>query len=282
MMTDPAECLSAITAADATMMSRAAVRAIALTSNQAVAGDVSGNGRVTGFDAALTAQRALSSPPEQCLAYRFPVSVHDWTFRPVERVFTPLQGGEDYGFVGIVYGDVTGNWAPSSGFAGSPDVLDASGVKLPTGAPTGALGIPAQSGTTAELYLAAGPSRTEDGHWQAVIGMQNADGILGLDLTLPANPATVQILGVGATGIASTFGYAAKNTGDGYLVSMYDLGPMAGSGAFLVVTYDLTGTASGLPFGVTAEANEGRITVVPGPGIPRGGTHEPEVQVDQQ
>lgn len=55
---------------------------------------------------------------------------------------------------------------------------------------------------------------------------------------------------------------------------------MAGTGQFLVVTYDLAGPADGLPFTVAAEANEGQIPLTWAPGLPRG-TRAPERTLDQ-
>ena len=114
LLTDDTECRSAITASDATQIARSAALLITLTSNQRVAADVSNNGTVSGFDAALVAQRAVAT---SCIDYHFPVrnaTGSDWAFRPVSKSYTPLHGGENYDFVGVLYGDVTGNWAPLS------------------------------------------------------------------------------------------------------------------------------------------------------------------------
>src|SRR5262249_28595784 len=111
VMTDETECHASITAADATETAKGAIGLVTLTTNQRIAADVSNNGTVSSFDAALTAQKAVASP---CLAYAFPVRTatgSDWAFRPVSRSYTPLTGaGEDYSFLGILYGDTTGNW----------------------------------------------------------------------------------------------------------------------------------------------------------------------------
>ena len=280
VLTDEAECAEAISAADASLMARVAIRTYTPTPNQALAGDVSGNGRVTSYDAGLTAQKAIAP---SCIAYRFPVRVSsgsDWAFQPAARNFTPLYGGEDYNFVGLLWGDITGNWTPPALAAPAPELIDPSVPQFPR-ASAAASGVPGSS--AAELYLASGPDRTADGHWKAVLGLQNADGILGLDLALAVDPAVAQIRSVAATGIASTFGLYGNNAGSAYLIAMYNAAAMQGSGEFLVVTYDLTTAATGsLPFGVNAAANEGLIPVALGQGIPRPGTHDPEVQVDQQ
>src|SRR5262249_7907416 len=101
VLMDESECRSAITATDATQCARSSALLITLTANQKVAGDVSNNGVVTAFDAALIAQRSVAA---SCVNYHFPIrnmTGSDWAFRPVSKSFTPLHGGEDYDFIGV-------------------------------------------------------------------------------------------------------------------------------------------------------------------------------------
>ena len=102
-----------------------------------------------------------------------------------------------------------------------------------------------------------------------------------MDLTLVADPARAQVLTVGSTGIASTFAILSNDTDEGRQISMYNVAPMAGSGEFLVVTYDSTHGASVLPFGVGAVANEGLIPIVPGAGIPRTRRHQADAHAEK-
>jgi len=84
---------------------------------------VTNNGTITAFDAALVAQKAVAA---SCVNYHFPVrnaTGSDWAFRPTSKNYTPLQGGEDYNFVGVLYGDVTGNWAPPALFTAASAVV---------------------------------------------------------------------------------------------------------------------------------------------------------------
>ena len=93
-------------------MSQIRVSMITPTANQAIAADVSGNGTIASYDSALISQFRVG------MITRFPVAVTrgaDWAFVPASRNYTPFnsdRSGEDY--IGILYGDVTGNWSPSA------------------------------------------------------------------------------------------------------------------------------------------------------------------------
>ncbi len=182
----------------------------------------------------------------------------------------------------MLYGDITGNWVSPLLMGLAPDPVDPSVPQFQAVPDTLVVPSGPRAGAPAELYLASGPTRTADGHWTAVLGLQGADGILGLDLGLQFDPAVARIRSVAATGLASGFGLISNDTGEGLLISLYGVAPMQGTGEFLVVTYDLAVPVTGLPFLVPATANEGRIPVVAGPGIPRGATHSPDVQLDGQ
>ena len=57
--------------------------------------------------------------------------------------------------------------------------------------------------TGAVLYLAGAPHHNADGTWEILLGLQNADGILGLDMNLRYNPSAIHVLSVAPTGIGS-------------------------------------------------------------------------------
>ena len=75
-----------------------------------------------------------------------------------------------------------------------------------------------------------------------------------------------------ASGIASGFELDANSLENETLISMYRATAMAGSGPFLLVTVNTAAGASGLPFEVSVEANEGLIPVALAPGVPPGGS----------
>ena len=292
VMTDESECHNSITAADAAEISKATVGIVTFTTNQRIAGDVSNNGTISSFDAALTAQKAVASP---CLAYAFPVRTatgSDWAFRPVNRSYTPLTGiGEDYSFLGILYGDVTGNWVSPVLFGQSTDdkaqapslettMADAS-VRIPTPVlvPSGTVNAQ-RANKGAVLFVIGSPIKNNDGTWSVVFGMQRADGILGLDMNLHLDSTAVSVVGVTTTGISSAWTVASHANGDNYQIALFGIEALQGTGAFLKVTYRMTSQVNGLPFAVAAQANEGQIPVS-WSGVPRA-TQKPAINVDEQ
>jgi hypothetical protein len=297
-----ASCYAAISAADATAIAKYTVLLITLTTNQLVAGDVSAFGGVSAFDAALVAQRAVAP---SCVNYVFPVrtaTLSDWAFRPVSRSFTPLTGvAEDYGFLGILYGDVTGNWTAPVLFGASspalPDVevtselptleLEASSIRAARPPALEALD-PAAGRTVhterfagAVLYLASGPRQNKDGSYTVELGIQRADGIQGLDMSLHYDAAAIHVRNVTATGMGSGLSVISNTTGNDTMIAAFGANALVGSGSFLKVTYELTSQVDGIPFTVAAQANEGRIPLVWSPGLPPGGAPRQIIKVTE-
>jgi Tol biopolymer transport system component len=97
--------VNGITAFDASLIAQHMVGQAALTSNQLVAADVTGEAGVTSFDAALIAQYVVGIPNE--------ATVGAWRFAPPTRIYPAVSTltGEDYS--AVLLGEVSGNWAPS-------------------------------------------------------------------------------------------------------------------------------------------------------------------------
>jgi len=96
-----------ISLGDAVMTAQSAVGIVTLTPNQTIAADVSGNGMVQFFDASYIAQYAV------VLIEHFPVAVTnntDWWPDPPSNTYDPLTGNVTDDYLGILYGEVTGNW----------------------------------------------------------------------------------------------------------------------------------------------------------------------------
>jgi hypothetical protein len=110
-----------------------------------------------------------------------------------------------------------------------------------------------------------------------MLGMQRADGILGLDMTLHFDTEAIQIAGVTTTGISSAWTVAGHADGANYQVALFGIEALQGTGTFLKVTYSMTGNVNGLPFTIAAQANEGQIPI----SMPRG-SHDPQIRVDEQ
>jgi hypothetical protein len=97
--------VNGITALDASLISQFLVGTAVLSANQQAAGEVSGNGTLTSFDAAMIAQYVVLLPNTGFTG--------TWRFAPASRVYPAVGNmtGEDYS--AILMGEVSGNWAPA-------------------------------------------------------------------------------------------------------------------------------------------------------------------------
>ncbi len=264
-----------ISSLDATYASKSVVALKTLSPRQRLAADVTGNGRVTSFDASLIAQKAVG------LITRFPVATlggfdSDWALAPRQQIGTAASASAtDVDFVGVLYGDVTGNWGElASSFAADPEPASVVGGDLALTSATTTVA-PRNLGTSdggviriggggvrqATLYLATAPTRNADGSWTVVLGLSNADGILGLDLGISMDPQYGRITGIRTTGIASGMHAQSNESAGTRAVSLFGVTPLAGTGEFLVVTLTANGNTVG-QIAVSAEANEGQIPLV--------------------
>jgi hypothetical protein len=96
----------AVTSFDAALAARYAAQLITLTPNQFLAGDVSGNGDITAYDAALIAQTAgnLSNPG----------TAGQWRFLPSSTNYPNLSESKtNQDYLALLMGDISGNWVPT-------------------------------------------------------------------------------------------------------------------------------------------------------------------------
>jgi hypothetical protein len=284
---------AAITSTDAAHIAFAAVGIETLSPNQIFAGDVTGNGTISALDASNVARFAAE------LVDHFPVAGtagSDWRFlkcapsypdncgAPIYD-FTPLVGPEtDRNFYAILYGDVTGNWtwgtkafASAATVGTSPEELagmaadrrlaDRLKHEAPPQVDRRAGAPPAEMSLRGWKPLRAGERR------QLTVNLKNADGILGLDLTLTYDPTRIAIVAVETAGIASGDNMAKADLTGTYRIAAYGVLPLAGSGPVLTVTVEaLRNVGREEPMGISGVANEGRIPLrVQGPDPwPRG------------
>jgi parallel beta-helix repeat protein len=116
---------AAISPFDAGLILQYAVGQRSFTPYQMLAADVSGNGQVTAYDASLILRYYVKLIPTLPVV---PDSVHFWRFVPKSYLidntnwstapdslrYAPLNSDKlDQNFVGIIYGDPSGNWNPS-------------------------------------------------------------------------------------------------------------------------------------------------------------------------
>jgi len=251
----------AVSSQDAVQAAKHQVGLITLTPNQFIAADVTNNGEVSSFDASAIAKYSVGLiVPTGMTGDHFPVAAAhagDWQFVPAQHQHPSIDGsltGDD--FVGILYGDVTGNWTADS---------ESMGPFAPLAAPSTVQELlPARTGP-AVAYFAEPPTRipgTND--WKVVLGLRDADGILGLDLTL--KDAGLALKGARAVGIAAQFTAVSNAAGDAGKVALFATAPMRGDGPFLeLILSGDRATLERLGTVLSLRANEGAIPTRWGP-----------------
>jgi hypothetical protein len=278
-----------ISSLDATRIAQFAVGLRPLTPNQRIAGDTSDSGAVTSYDASLVAQFQVGS------ITRFPAAVNEaseWAYVPASRSVL-VSGGDLLGqdFAGILYGDVTANWGELvGGFAGSsggplagesadgdrflesllarsPAAPEATVTAGPTSLARNGRNPAAPQG--AVLYIASSPERLENGDYKVVLGLQNADGIVAIDLRFEFDPEVADVQSVTNVGLASNLVLTQNGWVGNHAISLYGVTPMAGTGNFLEVVFTAKSSRSAVPFTAFAEANEGQIPLTLDPGLVR-------------
>ncbi len=104
---------------DAAMILMSSVQLIALTPYQKIAADVSDNGQVSSYDASYVLRYYVGLIPKfpvgkdwTFVPTSFPINNSNWSTAPDSIRYQPLNSNKaNQDFVGIVYGDVSGNWS---------------------------------------------------------------------------------------------------------------------------------------------------------------------------
>jgi hypothetical protein len=286
----------AIGSLDAAFTLQAAVGSLVLSENQTVAGDVSGNGALSAFDAGMIAQFAAE------LLDHFPVATDsgsDWAFlrcdnyvdasthdcTTPEYVFDPLSQTESADFYAILYGDPTGNWQPAAALAGGGQTSHGSTLTASVTESAEALAFLRTVGGTARepavpadreraraaLAAAAAPGgsatlRLDGLHGpiaagerrEIVVRIDDPVGVVALDLTLEHDPAAVRIVGIDTAEAGRALGLASRTEAGRTRVALYGLTPLDASGALVVVTVEATAAAPrGIALELSGQADEG-------------------------
>ena len=272
-ISDPHDGISSF---DASWIAQSVVNQITLSTHQGQAADVTGNGQVTSFDAARIAQYAVGQIDH------FEVGTatgSDWLFYRCDRydgesdhdcaapVYThsPLTGSVSDDFFAILYGDVTGNWLVPGRSAATGAEADAHESDLQQAAalkadPNLVRPRPGELGP-ARLWVSGPTGVVPAGkQWTATLNLSDADGISAIDLGLEYDASRVAILGVERADLADGLVLTGNDLGKRYLVSLFGVLPMEGSGAIITVrleALEVINAADALS--ITAEANEGMI-----------------------
>lgn len=97
-----------ISAYDAALALQYSVGLITLDENQQIAADVTNNQAVTAFDASQILMKSVGLIPDV-----YPDSQKLWVFKENGQVLNVTQNNYEYNLIGILLGDVSGNWQPN-------------------------------------------------------------------------------------------------------------------------------------------------------------------------
>jgi hypothetical protein len=272
---------NAISSLDAATIAQAAVGMISLSANQAIAGDVSGNGTTSSFDAAMLAQFSVE------LIDHFEVATaagSDWRLLRCDQyvsaesqncgvpqyVHPALAGSVSDDFYAVLYGDVTGNWSPAQTLsatraaaieetAASNDRLRAEQLRV-RGVSASRFPAPSQN---AILTLSGWDKSKLAGVDQTLtVSVTSGDGIAALDLVLRYDPTQLTIREARTIELSSAFGLATNDWDGALRVGLFGVEPIRGSGKLLeVVVRPVAKPTPTAPLRLEAQANEGRIPV---------------------
>ena len=215
--------VNGISSLDASLVARYVAGAITLTTCQQIAGDASGDGTLTSFDASLIAQSVVGIPN--------PVSrVGTWRFLPANRLYSTLSGdlfGQNYS--AVLVGEVSGNWS-AAGLTGSPSEPEAR------------VGI--GPGTT---------SAAKDGTVVVTVSVSNLSklGVRSYDFTLAYDPGGLELQkealdAVGTLSQEMTLTANPKTPGR-FVISGFAVDPLSGAGPLLRIRFTVVGSAAKKP-----------------------------------
>jgi len=215
--------VNGITSFDSARIAQHVVGLISLNSTQLLAADVSGNNTVTSFDAALIAQYVVAIPNSG--------STGTWKFLPTSRSYSNLetnQTNQDYS--AILMGEVSGNWAPPTMFAGLYEP-----VKKEEAVPQ-AVNVTAPAVNSSNGAIISYPINVSDTTGQGIISYQ-------YDLTYNPSVLTPDAAPCEVTGTlsASMFPVCNPSTPGLIKVSVFGATPLSGAGVLMKLKFTATG-----------------------------------------
>ncbi len=203
---------------------------------QQVAADVSGNGSITAYDASCILKYVVGIDGAHCGEWVFYCDSVDYC--PVATSMT------DQDFVGVLMGDVSGNWRPGGGPVYSPTVAAVIRAGEAAGAEGEMVNIP--------VYL------------------ETTQGISSLQLTIRHDERLLSVQDVNATGLASGWMIAANKMPGETRIAMAGIDPISGSGEILSISYVVSSDPTVWSCSLTPtdlEADEGAVNLTGVEGI---------------
>jgi 6-phosphogluconolactonase (cycloisomerase 2 family) len=247
----------AITSFDAGRIAQYAAGVNSLTATQMLVADVSGNGSVSSFDAGQIARYAASLPGAGATG--------DWAFKPASKTYSSVGSsvsGEDY--VGLLMGDVTGNWTNSGA---RPAGDSASSVD------SGKWKVESEEGDAADRSIIVTARPVVAGAEKEIVVPINVEGMTGkgiisYEFDLRYDPAVVQPLEspVDVKGTVSRgLSVVTNATEPGLLrVVVYGAFPVAEDGVLMNLRFSAVGNAGSVS-ALTLERitfNEGELSAM--------------------
>ena len=225
-----------ITAADASLVLQAVLGTATLNANQLIAADVSGNGSVSSFDAALIAKYAVGLPNT--------VFAGSWRFSPTQLSFPSLPAdltGQDFAL--ILMGEVTGNWTPpsspgSSQFVAGTETLQQTTTPIATARPS-------PGGSSIKISLPALTAQIGSIAIPVTLGNYSGQVVTSYQFDLRYDPSVLvpdaTPIALGNT-ISSGFAFEANALQPGILrVAVYGANSVPGNGTLLNLRFNVVG-----------------------------------------
>jgi hypothetical protein len=196
---------------------------------QRVVGDVSRNGTVTAYDAALVLKYIVGDP--------LGLSSHtgSWDFYCEERNYAPEVSITNANFTGLLSGDVSGSWVPGRGAAVSE------------GPPI----------TVAERLEWQGNDQ-----WRVTLGVQDVGGFLAGDFRLDMDPQVWSLVQVTTTPLTQNFLVEGHMDGGSLRIALAGAEPVSDGDVVRITLSKQPGTGLPLPLLVWAQINDGSRPVV--------------------
>ncbi|MBN2001080.1 T9SS type A sorting domain-containing protein [candidate division KSB1 bacterium] len=219
---------NAISPYDASLVLQNYVGVADFTPYQKIAGDVSGNGELTPYDASYILQYWVGLVPDfevmgessyfwTFVPESYNINDTNWANAPHQKTYKPLQSSKDkQDFVGIIYGDPSGNWSPSS--------LTASSLNAASNSITLSLG---------DICW------KQEKLFSVPVVVDNSNGFISAGMTVKYDSKSLKVVNVSTTELTSDYSLAHNKDGDKVKIALAASKPLDRSGAIVNITFEV-------------------------------------------